>query len=199
VVYGIRYGQFMETALVGGPYRHGYVVAWFNHSVLVLFFVPWAALVVAERGFQRRALWHALVQPYGSLRRLLWITFRLSFQYQLFNYAYWSWLPLASSSSAQVICQSQCIFVFVFSVAMHKATAWTLVQLYAIMTAAASLARLLLTATFQHCRATVALCFSGCEQPWPSSVGGGAEGATVSRATDAGAAVRRRSGHPHLR
>jgi hypothetical protein len=33
-----------------------------------------------------------------------------------YNYAYWSWLPLASASSAQTIGQSQCIFVFIFSV-----------------------------------------------------------------------------------
>eukprot|EP01043_Picozoa_sp_COSAG02_P055960 COSAG02_NODE_6565_length_3492_cov_1.855585_6_plen_115_part_00 len=30
--------------------------------------------------------------------------------------AYWSWLPLASVSSSQTIAQSQCIFVFFFSV-----------------------------------------------------------------------------------
>lgn len=30
--------------------------------------------------------------------------------------AYWSWLPLASVSSSQTISQSQCIFVFIFSV-----------------------------------------------------------------------------------
>ena len=59
-----------------------------------------------------RLIWVVLLR---RIRRT-GVTFWLAFQYQLFNYAYWSWLPLASASSAQTIGQSQCIFVFFFSV-----------------------------------------------------------------------------------
>ena len=61
-----------------------------------------------------------MASPYGSGRRLGVVTFWLAFQYQLFNYAYWSWLPLASASSAQTISQSQCIFAVIFAAAILK-------------------------------------------------------------------------------
>jgi hypothetical protein len=54
-----------------------------NHSVLVVFLLPWAALVARERGCSAAALWRALYRPYGSGRRLVGVTFWLAFQYQL--------------------------------------------------------------------------------------------------------------------
>ena len=115
-----EYGQYMETRLDGGSYKHGYAIAWLNHSVLVVFLIPWAAIVVAENGCSSAALWRSMVSPYGSGRRLGVVTFWLAFQYQLFNYAYWSWLPLASASSAQTISQSQCIFAVIFAAVILK-------------------------------------------------------------------------------
>lgn len=110
-----EYGQYMETRLEGGSYKHGYAIAWLNHSVLIVFLVPWAMIVVAEKGCSCVALWRAMIAPYGSGRRLAGVTFWLAFQYQLFNYGYWSWLPLASAASAQTISQSQCIFAVLFA------------------------------------------------------------------------------------
>jgi drug/metabolite transporter (DMT)-like permease len=93
------------------------VISWLNHSVLIIFLLPWAVLVSAEQGScSLRGMWREMVAPYGSTWRLTWVTFWLAAQYQLFNYAFWSWLPLVSTSSAQSISQSQCIFVYFFSV-----------------------------------------------------------------------------------
>ena len=115
-----EYGQYMVTTLKGGPYNHGYAIAWINHAVLIIFLIPWAIIVMCEKGCSGRALWRAMVTPYGSTKRLVGVTFWLAFQYMLFNYGFWSWLHLASPSSAQTISQSQCIFVFVFSVIVLK-------------------------------------------------------------------------------
>jgi solute carrier family 35 protein F3/4 len=95
-------------------------VAWLNHTVLIVFLIPWALIVISEKGCSCSALWHAMVAPYGSVSRFIGVTFWLGFQYIAFNYAYWSWLPLVSTSSAMTINQSQCIFVFVFSVLVLK-------------------------------------------------------------------------------
>jgi hypothetical protein len=80
-----EFGQYMETRLKGGAYRHGYVVAWANHSILVIFLLPWALIVMAEKGCSCSALWRAMVGPYGTTKRFLSVTFWLAFQYQLFN------------------------------------------------------------------------------------------------------------------
>jgi drug/metabolite transporter (DMT)-like permease len=111
----IEYGQYMETRLEGGAYKHGYAISWLNHSVLIVFLIPWAVIVVAEKGCSCQALWRAMAGPYGSGKRLGGVTFWLAFQYQLINYAYWSWLPFASPSSAQTISQSQCIFAVILT------------------------------------------------------------------------------------
>ena len=111
-----EFGQFMEVRLEGGPYRKGYTISWLNHSVLIVYLLPWAGIVISEKGWSARALWQAMVDPYGSTKRLLGVTFWLAAQYQIFNYGYWSWLPLVSTSSAQSISQSQCIFVYIFSI-----------------------------------------------------------------------------------
>ena len=82
-----EFGQYMEMRLTGGSYAHGYVVSWANHSILILFLIPWAIIVVAEKGCSCSALWKAMVGPYGTTKRLVGVTFWLSFQYQLFNCA----------------------------------------------------------------------------------------------------------------
>ena len=84
----VECGQHMEMRLAGGSYKHGFAIAWLNHSVLIVFLIPWALLVMAEKGCNCAALWKAMVGPYGSGRRLGTVTFWLAFQYQLFNYAY---------------------------------------------------------------------------------------------------------------
>ena len=81
-----EYGQFIETR-IAQPYKKGYAIAWLNHSVLIIYLVPWAAIVMAERGCSCRELWRAMVAPYGSTRRFVGVTFWLAFQYQLFNCA----------------------------------------------------------------------------------------------------------------
>ena len=78
----IEFGRYMEARLPGGAYHKGYAIAWLNHSILIIFLLPWAAIVVAERGCSGRELWRALVAPYGSARRLVCVTFWLSLQYQ---------------------------------------------------------------------------------------------------------------------
>eukprot|EP01044_Picomonas_judraskeda_P006641 COSAG03_NODE_671_length_6365_cov_25.745292_4_plen_290_part_00 len=83
----VECGQHMEMRLAGGSYKHGFAIAWLNHSVLIVFLVPWALLVMAEKGCSCGALWKAMAGPYGSGRRLGTVTFWLAFQYQLFNYA----------------------------------------------------------------------------------------------------------------
>jgi drug/metabolite transporter (DMT)-like permease len=115
-----EYGQYIETRLEGGPYKHGYAISWLNHSVLIVFLIPWIAIVVAEKGCSCVALWRAMAGPYGSGKRLGGVTFWLAFQYQLINYAYWSWLPFTSPSSAQTLAQSQCIFAVLFAGAILK-------------------------------------------------------------------------------
>jgi uncharacterized membrane protein YgcG len=128
-----EYGQYMETRLAGGSYKHGYAIAWLNHSVLIVFLIPWAIIVTCEQGCSCGTLWRAMAGPYRSGRRLVGVTFWLAFQYQLFNYGYWSWLPLASASSAQTISQSQCIFAVLFATVILKepsgAIRWLLVLL----------------------------------------------------------------------
>lgn len=80
-----EFGQYMEMRLAGGSYAHGYVVSWANHSILIIFLIPWAIIVAAEKGCSGSALWKAMVGPYGTTKRLVGVTFWLSFQYQLFN------------------------------------------------------------------------------------------------------------------
>ncbi len=80
-----EFGQYMEMRLMGGSYAHGYVVSWANHSILIIFLIPWAVIVAAEKGCSCSALWKAMVGPYGTTKRLVGVTFWLSFQYQLFN------------------------------------------------------------------------------------------------------------------
>ena len=80
-----EFGQYMEMRLVGGPYAHGYIVSWANHSILIVFLIPWAMIVASEKGCSCSALWGAMVRPYGTANRLIGVTFWLSFQYQLFN------------------------------------------------------------------------------------------------------------------
>ena len=70
-----EFGQFIETRLEGGPYRKGYTIAWANHSVLIIFLIPWAMIVIAEKGCSCSALWKAMVTPYGSAKRLIGTTF----------------------------------------------------------------------------------------------------------------------------
>ena len=109
----------------------GYFIGWLNHSVLILYLIPWAVIVLrAEKQQQSRSflvdglppvhkrLWRAMVKPYGSGRRMLGVTFWLAMQYMLFNWAFWSWLPLTSPSSAQVVGQTSCVFVYLLSVAV---------------------------------------------------------------------------------
>lgn len=81
-------GQWMETSLEGGPYRKGYLIGWLNHSVLVIFLIPWALSVLRDPvpASERPApthlrLWRAMKRPYGSGRRLLGVTFWLAAQY----------------------------------------------------------------------------------------------------------------------
>ena len=67
-----------------GPYDKGYVISWLNHSVLIIFLLPWAALVSAEHGrCSLGDLWREMVAPYGSVARLTWVTFWLAAQYQV--------------------------------------------------------------------------------------------------------------------
>lgn len=80
-----EFGKYMETRLAGGAYAHGYVVSWANHSILIVFLIPWAMIVASENGCSCSGLWRAMVEPYGTTKRLIGVTFWLSFQYQLFN------------------------------------------------------------------------------------------------------------------
>jgi hypothetical protein len=43
----------------GGKYAKGYVVSWLNHAVLVIYLIPWAAIVIAEQGCSCETLWRA--------------------------------------------------------------------------------------------------------------------------------------------
>eukprot|EP01043_Picozoa_sp_COSAG02_P056397 COSAG02_NODE_6682_length_3421_cov_2.125828_1_plen_147_part_10 len=54
-----EFGQYMEMRLMGGSYAHGYVVSWANHSILIIFLIPWAVIVAAEKGCSCSALWKA--------------------------------------------------------------------------------------------------------------------------------------------
>ena len=99
-----EYGQYMVTTLKGGPYNHGYAIAWLNHAVLIIFLIPWAVIVMCEKGCSCGALWTAMVTPYGSTKRLVGVTFWLAFQYMLFNYAFWSWLVSSQSNLPLPMC-----------------------------------------------------------------------------------------------
>eukprot|EP01052_Picozoa_sp_SAG31_P079285 SAG31_NODE_38915_length_292_cov_0.989637_1_plen_39_part_01 len=38
--------------MAGGPYHKGYTISWLNHSVLIVFLLPWIYLVGSERGWR---------------------------------------------------------------------------------------------------------------------------------------------------